>query len=348
MSIVDERGTSSWGSNGYWGLTQQNGPWQTTKKDIRNLKRSGPVLGGGLGMGGTAHAGHGNYNALINPYQQNGRKPISMPSKYAMRDVVVKAPDANKQKREAGVFKPSIGRPVVVNIGLSESGRQDFQQCPQDHQGGEPQDAIDHVKQQDTRDDLEFKEPEKLHSKGYKELVKLEPSLVQSSFSRDHDLRVFTDLGIKREDYLPSGTSSYMSRDYPMIPSASPRAEKMMSELENLDVEKNNFLNLVYPGSEPSVATFEPPNTRLTMDSSFVENVTKSLYENKRKRSDEDGRMDKRLKSSLEHKRKSRDEDGERMLKKMKSEGMKRKARRVQPSRKKKSKRSYAEDNDKE
>ena len=106
--------TFSGGAGGsFWGLVQQKGPWKTTYQDRLNARgRSGPVLGGGIGAGGTRNAGHGNYEQLMNPYQQNGSKPPPMPSKYAQRQVVASGPDMYQPKATAGIrsqFKPSVG-----------------------------------------------------------------------------------------------------------------------------------------------------------------------------------------------------------------------------------------------
>jgi hypothetical protein len=75
-----------------------------------------------------------------------------------------------------------------------------------------------------------------------------------------------------------------MSRDYPSLPSMSPRSAVNYKELESLPTpdkyaERGNFLNLVYPGSEPAVETYKPPRTTLTIDTSLVDRVTKDENE---------------------------------------------------------------------
>ena len=46
----------------YWGLTQQDGPWKTTRQDKKNSAEKPKVArGGGVGVGGTVHAGNGNW-----------------------------------------------------------------------------------------------------------------------------------------------------------------------------------------------------------------------------------------------------------------------------------------------
>ena len=89
---VRERSDRRGKGGGYWGLVQQEGPWHETKQDVRNMAQGGPVVGGGLGAGGNAHAGNGGFEKLINPYQQNGRRAAPYPSKYVQRKVVSKKP----------------------------------------------------------------------------------------------------------------------------------------------------------------------------------------------------------------------------------------------------------------
>lgn len=119
---VRERGDRRGKGGGYWGLVEQRGPWKETPKDDANLAKAGPVVGGGLGAGGTKHAGDGHWAALINPYQQNGRRPSPYPSKYVQRRVVSKKPlgiRANKGvlgKRGGGDFLKEVEQPEQPHL----------------------------------------------------------------------------------------------------------------------------------------------------------------------------------------------------------------------------------------
>jgi len=74
----------------FWGLTQQDGPWKSTRQDKRNASGSpGVVSGGGIGVGGTLHAGNGNWESTTSLYQQNGARPPPKMSVYAQRSVMM-------------------------------------------------------------------------------------------------------------------------------------------------------------------------------------------------------------------------------------------------------------------
>lgn len=92
MTTVRQHGL--WGKGpGTWGLVQQKGPWTQTKQDVANEKQPPvPVLGNGLGFGGTLHAGHGDYKSITNPYTQNSRRAAPYPSRYAQRSLVATRP----------------------------------------------------------------------------------------------------------------------------------------------------------------------------------------------------------------------------------------------------------------
>lgn len=86
----------------YWGLVKQIGPHPQTEQDLKNTSSA---LGTGtttMGMGGTLHSGHGSYKATINPYQINGRLPLTKMSKWAQRSVVNKPLDVNMRKPVPG------------------------------------------------------------------------------------------------------------------------------------------------------------------------------------------------------------------------------------------------------
>ncbi len=80
------------GTGGYWGLVQQKGPWKSTAADVARsiLGDKAPHLGGGLGVGGTKHAGAAYYMSYTNPTSLSGRFPVPRPGVYR-QDMVVAA-----------------------------------------------------------------------------------------------------------------------------------------------------------------------------------------------------------------------------------------------------------------
>ena len=75
----------------FWGLVQQNGPWRQTANDKRHAREQDPNwTGGGVGTGGTRHAGNGNWREVTNPdRQRSSAMPAPPPpSKYALPNVV--------------------------------------------------------------------------------------------------------------------------------------------------------------------------------------------------------------------------------------------------------------------
>lgn len=124
MSLVER---SSVGSGNFWGLVQQKGPWATTKNDVQNAKSSmkqDKVLGGGIGEGGTIHAGHGNYKQVINPQTVSGRAPPPSPSKLAMRSVVLKESNHYRKKTVAGMLPhyETLGERAATEVGGHKAG----------------------------------------------------------------------------------------------------------------------------------------------------------------------------------------------------------------------------------
>ena len=95
-----EASTTSFGGNTFWGLVQQKGPWQSTSFDKKRATESKPnYAGGGVGAGGTAHAGNGNWLQVMTPNQLNGSAAPLEPSGYAMRSVMMKPVDMKKQTK---------------------------------------------------------------------------------------------------------------------------------------------------------------------------------------------------------------------------------------------------------
>jgi hypothetical protein len=115
---------SSVGGGNFWGLVQQKGPWKTTKMDLQNSRSSmkqDKVSGGGIGEGGTSHAGHGNYKQFINPGVISGRDAPPPPSKLAMRSVVTIEVNHYRKKAVAGML------PIYTTLGehsAAEAGGQ--------------------------------------------------------------------------------------------------------------------------------------------------------------------------------------------------------------------------------
>ena len=114
MSLVER---SSVGGGNFWGLTQQKGPWRTTPADVRNAKASmkqKSTIGGGVGNGGTLHAGHGNYSVTMTPADRDAWKSPPPPSQYATRSVMM--PHAYMKKPVAGGV--SVLSPTAMTLGV--------------------------------------------------------------------------------------------------------------------------------------------------------------------------------------------------------------------------------------
>ena len=124
MSLVER---SSVGGGNFWGLVQQKGPWKTTRHDVANAKASmkqDKVSGGGVGEGGTTHAGHGNYKQVMNPVAINGREAPPQPSSLAMRSVVLQEVNHYRKKAVAG-FLPqydTLGERSATEVGGHKAG----------------------------------------------------------------------------------------------------------------------------------------------------------------------------------------------------------------------------------
>jgi hypothetical protein len=124
MSLVER---SSVGGGNFWGLVQQKGPWKTTRHDIANARASmkqDKVSGGGIGEGGTLHAGNGNYKQVINPVAITGRDAPPKPSSLGMRSIVLKESNHYRKKAVAG-FLPqydTLGERSATEVGGHKAG----------------------------------------------------------------------------------------------------------------------------------------------------------------------------------------------------------------------------------
>ena len=104
------------GDGHFWGLVQQKGPWKETKQDQINASTSSKSLmvsGGGIGEGGTLHAGifvsqklvltlsigHGDWYSVTNPAKNSSPMPLSKPSMYASRPIVIPAEITSFRKK---------------------------------------------------------------------------------------------------------------------------------------------------------------------------------------------------------------------------------------------------------
>jgi len=78
----------------YWGLVQQIGPWENTPLDTKRLNAMQQVnRGGGVPDGGTAHAGHGQWNTLITPNKEAFPSPaLPDPSPYSKISKIIPGP----------------------------------------------------------------------------------------------------------------------------------------------------------------------------------------------------------------------------------------------------------------
>lgn len=70
----------------FYGLVIQKGPWKSTYSDyLRAHQVPGGAKGGGVPVGGT---GEGKSDAVMTPYQQNGRGVLPDPSEHATQSIV--------------------------------------------------------------------------------------------------------------------------------------------------------------------------------------------------------------------------------------------------------------------
>lgn len=88
----------------YWGLVQQKGPWRSTAADVRAARMRGKLnIGGGVGAGGTRHAGNASHLTVMTPYQLSARGNAPMPSQYVQQRVVALRPaDVNAKQSRPG------------------------------------------------------------------------------------------------------------------------------------------------------------------------------------------------------------------------------------------------------
>jgi len=101
----------------FWGLVQQVGPWKSVESDRKRASmKDHPTVGGGIGAGGTSHAGHGEWMKFFTPYQIDASGSLPNPSHHAMRSVVTYPVDMKRQTK--------IGR---VKKGLTMAARSPLQ-----------------------------------------------------------------------------------------------------------------------------------------------------------------------------------------------------------------------------
>lgn len=102
----------------FYGLVQQRGPWTETASDRRNLKmKSMNWQGGGVGTGGTAHAGHAGWQSTINPDRARvGFMPAPPPpSKYAYPFIISGGPSDTWDQGNLLRQRKGIKRPIIAS-----------------------------------------------------------------------------------------------------------------------------------------------------------------------------------------------------------------------------------------
>lgn len=122
----------------YWGLTQQRGPWKETRQDLKNLSNKDVVWrGGGVGAGGTTHAGHGNWFQEMNPKSASSDQPekgLPTPSAWSLPSVVIgsfKDTGTIKNRGVKGRKRTSVPYASRVNTASDTSGiRPSFANVP--------------------------------------------------------------------------------------------------------------------------------------------------------------------------------------------------------------------------
>lgn len=96
MSLVER---SSVGAGSFWGLTQQKGPWKTTKFDTQNAKTS---------------KGYGDGTSFMRPADRDAWKAPPPPSKYATRSIMM-SPGYMKKPVAGGI---SVLSPTAMSLGI--------------------------------------------------------------------------------------------------------------------------------------------------------------------------------------------------------------------------------------
>jgi len=97
-----------WNGKPFWGLVQQNGPWESTPGDRQRASMKDiPTIGGGIGVGGRGHAGNANFTQIMTPYQINATGAPPSPSGYAMRSVMM-GPVDMKRRTKMGKVKTGL------------------------------------------------------------------------------------------------------------------------------------------------------------------------------------------------------------------------------------------------
>lgn len=108
MATLHEASKMDWSGKPFWGLVQQDGPWKSTPSDRKRagMKDTG-TFGGGNGVGGRGHAGHGNFAQVMTPYQISAISTPPPPSGYAMRNVMMDSVDMKRQTK-MGMVKSGL------------------------------------------------------------------------------------------------------------------------------------------------------------------------------------------------------------------------------------------------
>lgn len=310
MATVDERNVTSFGGgkSNFWGLTQQNGPWATTKNDRRNASGRAPqVVGGGLGAGGTDHAGHGRFKSVSNPYQQNARKPPPAPSVYAQRRVVVKAQNPNFSKPISGL-RAGIPAPLGKSVLPGSQGivkREDFHQAEASYPSTEPLAGRDQHEPEikiEPKDEVMMRDTGTSPIKGregrergtspvrwaaeehamFKDTEAQTMPLVESSFSTEHQMT---------QTSRPELTSFAQQTDVPSISGVKRKGKAVLgghpSGISRVtdEYDQDNImqlgLNVGVPIHQVPVETYKPPRSTLTIEAGkqAEEDVKKEVFD---------------------------------------------------------------------
>jgi hypothetical protein len=120
----------------FYGLVVQKGPWKSTYKDYRRAHQvPGGAIGGGVPVGGT---GDGERDAVMSPYQQDGRGPLPEPSEHGTQSIVRPGESWYRKKPAmGGKRKSSMKAALIIHKKSDETNYEDIS-----HEKGQEPDKL--------------------------------------------------------------------------------------------------------------------------------------------------------------------------------------------------------------
>ena len=310
MAAVNESSNMNWDGKPFWGLVQQKGPWQSTRGDrARASMKDVPTIGGGNGVGGTRHAGHGNHAMFMTPYQINGTGAPPQPSPYAMRSVVMGSVDMKRQTKMGRVkngLTLAARTPLQNGQKMGVSTRTEGVQHEGHTLGVGPDSPPGAPPIPNQLPDLIQGSPVSdvsMHTAS--EAASIPPLEATGSFLTQHHLfeqasstgnvladQLSTVLRQRRDsDSSDSDVEGFdnmfpgAGHGPPTRPSISLGAARSSRSM-SIDSyrEMGNFLNLAVRAEEPPITTFTPPRPDLTLSQHFLDEIAAYEEDEKERR----------------------------------------------------------------